>query len=221
MTTLAMLALTALALIRPDRGGAEVASGLRIEGCYNTHAMGDWDTLATAMRVSPTAFEQAGSGLSFAIGPELRWNERWGLAVTYERLLPAEREDARGRTLRLPANALLVTFEAFRRVRPALRIGVGAGGGYYQLGDEIELKALTTDLEGSGFGYHVSGLGAWTLTRGTDLTFQAGYRGAKVNVDKINRTDPRVFVPGRGFRPLDVELDFSGLSARLGIRFHT
>jgi len=94
-------------------------------------------------------------------------------------------------------------------MRPRLRIGAGAGAGYYQLGEEIESPGTDRDFEGDAFGGQAWALGEWEMTAAASVGLDVGYRWAQVPVDKVNRQSP----------PFDIDVDYSGLNTRLVLRY--
>jgi hypothetical protein len=210
---LALLALPP-ALARPAM--ATVTVGSSFFAAYNAHGMGDWNDLLAGARLPANDMKRVRTGFSLGVSPQIRWGDGFGLAAGYERLNPEAVRDGRNRTLRLTANALLLSLETGRRMFRQVRLGAMAGAGYYQLGDEVEFKPGGPDLEGHGVGFHAFGTGNWPLSPSTDARIEAGYRWADIEVESINRRPPQ-----RGFTPIDVNLDYSGLSVRFGLLFHS
>jgi hypothetical protein len=207
---LLLLVSLALTLAAPRAGEAGVALGARLFGAYNNYGMGDWDRLLAAMRIRPGTFARARDGYSMGAGGEFLLGKSLTLALTYERLVPGRMDTLFAQKLRLPANAFLLDLEYRHRIAGRFSMGAGGGGGWYQLGDEIESRDTGVNLDGTGSGGHAAWLADWAFTPNTSLGLSVGYRWARVDVSKINRKPPR----------FPVEADYSGRIARLGLRFH-
>lgn len=217
----ATIAIAVLAIVVPRPGAAAVSVGLHLYGGYDRYAMGDWADLMTGLRLPPDFYGPVDAGHTFGVGPEFLWGEHVVVAGAYERLSPAERRGPGDLSLRLPTNALTLTLRLERRAGAASRYGIGGGAGYYQAGDEVEFRPSGENFSGSGAGFHGIGIAERRLRASTFATLQVGYRRARVKVDRINGQRPTQFVRGRGLQPLDIDLDYSGLVARIGLLFHT
>ncbi|HEY2956325.1 MAG TPA: hypothetical protein VGK89_13890 [Candidatus Eisenbacteria bacterium] len=205
----AAVLLVIAALLSP-RAAAAVTFGGRAFGGYNTYAMGDWSDVLAGLRAPAGAIAPEDDGYSLGVGADLVWSASWCLTGSYERVVPGRQGEIRGRRVHLPANAVLLELEYRRRAGTRLTLGVGGGGGYYQLGEEVESPGTGQNFAGSAFGGQVYGLGERTITPVVSLGLAVGYRSAKVGVDKVDFQ-----VPTR-----DIELDYTGLTARLVLRIH-
>jgi len=209
-----LTALTLAALSVPLRptGASAIGVGVSAFGTIDTHRMGDWNAVIDELRASRDAFEPVTGGHSLGAGPQLFLGSDLSLSACYERLTPSPRNGSRGRTLQLTANAMLVSLELTHRTGRSTRVGVSGGFGYYQLGDEVEVSPGGANMEGGSLGYHVfPWLLEWTLSPAVRATFALGYRSASVGVDAIDHRPP-----GQ-----QVEVDYSGLTLRIGFLFGT
>jgi hypothetical protein len=201
--------LVAAALLAPHPAFPQAALGIRAFGGYNTYAMGDAEDIRRALFVPRSVYSAPSDGYSLGVGAELAWNPALSFTFGYERLVPGRMSEVNGEKMRLPCNTLLLEAEYRRRLRPHMRIGAGAGGGYYQLGEEVESPGTGRDFEGDAFGGQVFGLVERELTTATAIGLDIGYRWASVKVDKVNRQPPFS----------ETILDYSGLNTRLVLRY--
>ena len=202
-------ALAAAALVAAGPALAQTAVGVRVFGGYDTYAMGDAEDIRHALFIPSSEYSTPRDGYSMGVGAELAWRQSLSLTFSYERLTPGRMSEVNGQKMQLPCNALLLEAEYRRRLRPRFMIGAGLGGGYYQLGEEIESPGTDRDLEGSAFGGQAFAIGEWEMTPVATLGLDIGYRAAKVGVDHVNREPPFT----------DVEVDYSGLITRLVLRY--
>ena len=209
---LAALALAVLSVPFGPTGARAIGVGVSAFGTLDTHRMSQWNAVIDELRASGDAFEPVARGHSLGAGPQFFLGRGFGLSACYERLTPSPRSGARGRTLELSANAMLVSLELTHRAGRSTRVGVGGGFGYYQLGDEVEVSPGGANMEGGSLGYHAFPLLLErTLSPAVRATFALGYRSASVGVDAIDHRPPG--------RP--VEVDYSGLTLRIGFLFGT
>jgi hypothetical protein len=204
----AALLLVAAACLAPRPATAQ-ALGIRAFGGYNTYAMEDADDIRRGLFIPPSLYSTPKDGYSVGIGAE--WAVRPWLSVTlsYERIVVGRMAEINGQQMKLPANAVLFELEHRRRLRPRIMVGVGAGGGYYQLGEEVESPATARNYEGSSLGGQAFALGEWEMTPAVSFGLDLGYRWAKVDVSKVNATPP----------PIGIDVDYSGLHTRVVLRY--
>ena len=205
----ATLAFAAAALLAPRPALPQATIGVRAFGGYNTYAMGDLNDIMRGLFVPPGSYGDPKDGYSLGVGAELSWRPSLSFTLSYERLVPGRMSEVNGQKMQLPANALLLEAEYRRRVRPRLRLGVGGGAGYYQLGEETESPGTSRNYEGDGFGGQAFGLGEWELTPAASIGLDVGYRWAAVEVSEVNRQPPT----------FGIEMDYSGLNTRLVLRY--
>jgi hypothetical protein len=209
MARTAAWALAAAALVAAGPARAQTAVGVRVFGGYDTFAMGDAADIRRVLFVPSSEFSTPKDGYALGVGAELAWRPSLSFTLSYERLTPGRMSEVNGQKMRLPCNALLFEAEYRRRLRPRFMIGAAGGGGYYQLGEEIESPGTDRDLEGDAFGGQAFAIGEWEVTPAASVGLDIGYRAAKVSVDKVNRQPPLT----------DVEVDYSGLITRLVLRY--
>lgn len=202
-------ALVAAALLAPRPAHPQAVLGIRTFGGYDTYAMEDWNDIRRGLLIPASQFSRPKDGWSLGVGAELAWTKSLSFTLSYERMTPGRMSEVNGQKMKLPANVLLFEAEVRRRVRPRLQIGLGGGAGYYQLGEEIESPGTDRDFEGESFGGQAFGLGEWDLTSAATFGLDIGYRWAKVGVHKVNRQTPS----------FGIDVDYSGLSTRLVLRF--
>lgn len=215
------LLLATAALLMPRPAASQMSIGARAFGGYDTYSMGDWNDIRRSLFIPTSLYSRGKDGNSLGGGLELTWGRSLLFTLSYERLTPGRMNglkinpsDGRlvfdGEKLRLPCNALLLEAEYRRRLRPRLVVGVGAGGGYYQLGEEIESRLTLRNLEGSAFGGQAFALVERQITPATSIGLDLGYRSAKVDVSKVNRQTP----------PFGIDVDYSGFQSRLVLRLN-
>lgn len=204
----AALLLVAAACLAPRPADAQ-GLGIRAFGGYNTYAMGDANDIRRGLFIPTSLYSTPKDGFSLGIGGE--WSVRSWLSVTasYERLVVGRMAEINGQKMKLPANAFLLEFEHRRRLRPRVMVGVAAGGGYYQLGEEVESPATSRNYEGSSFGGQAFALGEYEWTPAASIGLDLGYRWAKVDVSKVNANPP----------PIGIDVDYSGLHTRIVLRY--
>ena len=204
----AALILVAAALLAPLPAAAQ-GLGIRVFGGYNTYAMDDANDIRRGLFLPPPFFSTPKDGFSLGIGGEWALRSWLSATVSYERLVVGRMTEVNGEKTKLPANAFLIEFEHRRRLRPRIMVGIGGGGGYYQLGEEVESPATSRNYEGSSVGGQAFALGEWEVTPAASIGLDLGYRWAKVDVSKVNATTP----------PIAIDVDYSGLHTRLVLRY--
>ena len=206
----ALAAIASIAALLAPRAADAAPYGLRLFGGYNTYAMGDWDDVRRSLFLPASLAGDPSDGHSLGVSGEMGLGQSLTLTASYERLVPGRMSEINGQQLQIPANAFLLEAEYRRRWRPRLMVGVGAGLGYYQLGDEVESPPTARNLEGESLGWQAFALGEWEWTSSLALGLDVGYRNAEVGVDEVNRHPPFT----------DTVMDYSGLHTRLFIRVH-
>ena len=205
----AALALAAAALLAPRPALPQATVGIRAFGGYNTHAMGDLDDIMRGLYVPPDSYSNPKDGYSLGVGAELAWSQSLSFTASYERVVPGRMSEVNGQKMKLPANVFLLEAEYRWRLRPRFRAGVGGGGGYYQLGEEVESPGTSRDYEGEAPGSQAFALGEWDVTPAASIGLAVGYRWALVGVDKVNRQPPK----------FAIDVDYSGLITRIVLRY--
>ena len=98
----------------------------------------------------------------------------------------------------------------FPSTNPTAKYGLAAGIGYYSVGGSLETSGATpssSDISGSGAGFHLMGVGEWTMSPNFAVTGSAGYRVASVELDRKPYSTT-------------VNADYSGFMSRLGVVFY-
>ena len=205
----AALALVVAALLVPRSALPQAATGLRTFGGYNTYAMGDANDIRRGLFIPSRTFSTPRDGHSLGVGAELALRRSLSFTASYERLVPGRMCEVNGEKMRLPANALLLEAEYRRPMGSRYRAGLGGGGGYYQLGEEVESPGTSRNFEGGTLGGQAFALGEWDMTAAVSVGLDVGYRWARVGVDKVNRQTPS----------FEIDVDYSGLNTRLVLRY--
>jgi len=203
-------ALVAAALLAPRPAHPQTVLGIRAFGGYDTYAMGDWNDIRRGLLIPASMFSRPTDGYSLGVGAELAWSKSLSFTLSYERVTPGRMSEIDGQKMKLPANVALLEAEYRRRVRPRLQLGLGAGTGYYQLGQEVESPVTARDYAGDAFGGQAFGIGEWDVTPAVTFGLDIGYRWATVSVSEVNHRPPPSF---------GIDVDYSGLSTRLVLRF--
>ena len=215
----AAVALAASVFLAPHAAHSQAAVGLRAFGGYNTYAMDDAEDIRRGLLVPASQFPQLKDGYSLGLGAELSWKPSLSFTLSYERIAVGRMSDITihdrsgnvtgSGKMQLPCNALLLEAEYRRRLKPRIVIGAAGGGGYYQLGEEVESPATDQNFQGNTVGGQAFALGEWELTPAASVGLDLGYRWAKVGVDKVNFQPP----------PRDIDVDYSGLDTRIVLRY--
>jgi hypothetical protein len=135
-------------------------------------------------------------------------NQNWMIAADWEPLRAST--ESNGAEINASANSFQLTAATFFPSATSARYGIGAGAGYYSLTGEVSGSGdpdTDGDITGSGFGFHVMGLGEWHASESFAITAGAGYRIADIEIDDSGSTDSPT-------------VNYSGLLARVGFAFY-
>jgi hypothetical protein len=194
-----------LAVLAALAGAAPPASaqiGAEVFGAFNTYNMEDWnDAIEFANGAGAEIDEINGR---FMAGPSLMISGVW------EPLFITREDESTGEELKLDGNSIQATVAYFFPTAGNARYGLGAGLGYYMLNGEAESSGGDIDIEGNALGFHLMGLGEWTVSPGFAVTGAAGYRFARIDDTEFDgaSTTPKF------------ETDYSGMTLRLGLAFY-
>jgi hypothetical protein len=202
LTAVAAMALAAAPALAMTVGG-------EVFGAFDTHSMSDWKDVTDAANASGGNIDDPTSSFGGGIGLRMWPNSNWMLAATWEPIFLTREEKVSGEDLKLDANSFQGTVGYFFPTTGPGKFGIGAGIGYYSMNGEITGPG-GGDLTGSTVGFHVMGMGEWTVSPGFAITGGAGYRVAKISDTKFNdqSSDP------------EFETDYSGLMLRAGLAFY-
>jgi hypothetical protein len=139
-------------------------------------------------------------------------NPNWQFNVGWEPIFASSDITVSGQDAKVDAGAQLFQGTAayfFPTVGPK-KFGIGAGPDILTISGSIEFPAETTDVSGTAFGFHVQGMGEWTMRPGFAIAGTAGYRFANVSDTKFDdqSSDPKS------------ETDYSGFIGRVGLAFY-
>ena len=202
-----LVALSLFALVLVPSLAAAGTFGAEVFGGFNSYSMKDVnDGITATNQGSGTDFSEVSSGLSAGLGLRMWANQNWLLSAAWEPLF-ANTESATTITAKqnLNANSFQFTGTYFMPSSSNAKYGFGAGIGYYSIGGELEVTAptaSTTKIEGSGAGFHVLGVGEWTVNKNWAFTGSAGYRVADIEIKDSNPT---------------TTADYSGFIGRVGV----
>jgi len=192
---LAVLAAAAMA-VTPMQASAAPTFGGEVFGAFNTYAMGDVNDAIEGLNGTGSEYDEIGNGMTGGLGIRMWANESWMFSGVWEPLFATSEDGLGGPELTADASSFQFTGGYFFPSATNARYGLGAGLGYYSLSEDTG--------EGSGVGFHVLGMGEWTVSRGFSLTGGAGYRVADVEVDNAG----------------GATVDYSGFMARVGLAFY-
>lgn len=198
-----LLPVAALALM-PISATAQSLFGLEVFGAFSTHNMDDANDAITVL-----GGDEVSNSLGGGISARMWATPNFLFNLTWEPIFVEE--DVPGGTINLDANSFQVGaayfFPTTATTSPfaAMRLGLGAGIGYYILGGEASGGGLTEDIEGNGIGFHVLGMAEFPVSPGFAITAGAGYRIADIEPDDAIG---------------DETIDYSGFTGRLGVAFY-
>ena len=192
---LAVLAAAAMA-VTPMQASAAPTFGGEVFGAFNTYAMGDVNDAIDALNGLGADYDNVSNGLTGGLGIRMWANESWMFSGVWEPLFITIEDGQGGPDLTADASSYQFTGSYFFPSMSSARYGIGAGLGYYTLAEDTG--------EGSGVGFHVLGMGEWTVSRGFSLTAGAGYRVADIEVDNAG----------------GATADYSGFMARVGLALY-
>ena len=189
--------------------------GGEVFGTFDTHSMSDWKDLVTQVNAAGGSMDNPTSSWGGGLGLRAWPNSTWMVAGTWEPIFLTRKENTSGDKLNLDANSFQLTGGYFFPSAGNKKFGLGAGLGFYSLGGKIE-SSPNIDLSGSTVGFHILGMGEWTMSPGFAVTGSAGYRFAKISDTK--------FDDGSGSGSISsspkTETDYSGLMLRAGLAFY-
>lgn len=196
---------------------ASVASaatfGAQVYGAFNTYAMGEWnDAIDEANAMFGNDFDNVGSGLTGGVEVRMWANSSWLVAAGWEPLFLDSEDSVSGSEVNLNAHAITVTGGYFFPTTGSARYGVAAGLGLYINAGELNSPGTSVDVRGNDVGFHLLGLGEWTVSPGFAVTAGAGYRIAKLSESELTDGTNTVDSP--------YDNDYSGLIARVGLVFY-
>src|SRR6266850_917706 len=177
MNVLAVLGVLTLAMI-PVAASAATFGG-EVYGAFNTHTMGDWnDAIDLSNSTSGSNFDNVSSDLTGGLDLRMWATPNWLFTAGWEPLFLNSEDSANpGDKLTLDANAYTFTGAYFFPSSSKAKYGLGAGLGYYVNNGTLESTGSpTVDITGSGVGFHVLGLGEWSVSPGFSVTAASGYR---------------------------------------------
>jgi hypothetical protein len=206
----AVLIAAMFALVPVSAGAATI--GGEVFGAVNTYEMDDVNNALKAENSLGANFDEIKSGFTGGLGLRMWATPSWLLQGTWEPLF-AQSEYA-GTKVNLDGNSFQAGVAYYFPSTMNSRYGIGAGVGYYSISGKVEDSGPpveTTDIDGSGVGFHVLGQGEWTVSPGFAITGGAGYRFADIDIDNID-------VNGDG--EANDTADYSGFMGRLGLAFY-
>jgi len=159
-------------------------------------------------------------GFGFGAGVRIERSRKYALQFDYNRLPASARRSGLipvnvpvEQDISVPANALLLTAEAFRQWH-GIHYGLGVGGGYYlchgNINNRVAGNALTYKVHGSGLGLHLMGIADIAISRTLHFDGALGYRSAKTGNLKVGEND-LVVADGSA-----VHANWTGMTLRLG-----
>jgi len=221
------LLLTALVIPACPAQAGTASYGVAGFGTLNSYTMSD---VNDAIDIANWGLAFAGlesisgidTGVGFGGGFRAVLNDRFWLALDYERLTGGTDYSVLGNKLELdvPANAVLASAAYLLPGAGRVRLGFGAGLGYYSSAASISVDAPDIslsgafDITGSGLGFHGFGMMDAALSQAAHFELLVGGRFAEV-------TDPVLEGPGIPDDLLQgLALDWSGVMIRGGLAFH-
>jgi len=194
---------------------ADTKFGAEVFGAFNSYSMSDVnDGIDQLNQNDGTNFDDVSSGLTGGINARMWANQNWMFSAGWEPLFLETKTDtpANGK-INLDGNSFQATGGYFFPSHSNGRYGIGAGLGYYSISGEasgVVSGGSTTDITGSTVGFHVMGMGEWTVSPGFAITAASGYRIAKISDTKF---DDQSQSP-------ELETDYSGFMGRVGLSFY-
>ncbi len=201
---------------------------MAVFGGYETRSMSDLnDAIATPGTFFPGASvntDDIKRGAGYGVGLRFWPSERVLVSFDGSRLLAKTTGSAvYGGTpysgeVSVPATAITGTLSYLFPVKDRLGLGLGAGGGYYVSTGKATAtgsgQTYSSDLNGSGLGFHALGVADILLTPRLHAEIGAGYRRAKT-------TD--VELAGATLHNADgsrSQIDWSGFMSRAGLTIY-
>lgn len=199
--------------------------GLAVFGGYGTYSMSDVneaiDTPGFLFPGATVSAEEVNGGAAFGVGVRIWQSESVLLALDASRLLAKTSGSAvfLGNTydgeLSVPATSVTFTVNYLLPGSGSLRFGIGGGAGYYICTGEGKVTgpsgSFSSDLDGSGFGFHAQGIGDLALSGNLHAEIGLGYRYAKTTDVE---SEVGVLENADGSK---AQVDWSGLTTRVGL----
>lgn len=183
--------------------------GGEVFGALNTYSMGDVNDAIQVDNSLGANFDELSNSVGGGLGVRVWPSAIWMVEACWEPLFLETQSSPTSSTWNMDANSFQVSaYRFFPNQNPNTRFGVGGGVGMYSVsGENVDpaQSPATLAIEGSGPGFHVMGLGEWTLSQGFNLTAGAGYRFASIEIDGSNN---------------NATADYSGFMGRVGLAFY-
>ncbi len=211
-----LVALSMFALAVAPSLAAAGTFGVEVFGGFNSYSMSDVNDLTKdSNQSSGTNFETVSNGLSAGLGVRMWANQNWLLSAAWEPLFAStESSTIVTEKVNLNANSFQVSGTYFVPSNTNAKYGLGAGVGYYSISGENEVTSPTPStekIEGSGPGFHVVGVGEWTVNKTWSITGSAGYRVASI---EMKDKDGDAIPTSSGS---NATADYSGFIGRAGV----
>lgn len=199
----------AVALAVPSLASA-ATFGAEVFGAYNSYAMDDANEGIETMNEGGADFSEISGGLTGGLALKMWANPNWMFSAAWEPLFVSTKDENTDDELSADGNSFQFTAGYFFPTGSSkAKYGLAAGAGHYSLSGENSIGGVTSETEGSGFGFHFMGLSEWTVSPGFAVNGGAGYRVADVTVDDGDDDDSN-----------DTTADYSGFMGRLGLSFY-
>jgi len=194
--------------------------GAEVYGAFNTYAMKDVnntiDNFNTVLQQNGISQQLDNITNGFTGGINLRmWaNPTWQFNVGWEPIFASTDITVAGvgdAKIDAKAQAFQGTAAYFFPTASQKKFGIGAGPDILTISGEVkDPTPSNADVSGTAFGFHIQGMGEWTMRPGFAITGTAGYRYASVSDTKFDSqsTDPKS------------ETDYSGFIGRVGLAFY-
>jgi hypothetical protein len=193
--------------------------GAEIYGAFNTYSMGDVndniDTINENLQQNGISeqFDKISNGFTGGIALRMWANPTWQFNVGWEPIYASSSISMAGLgDAKIDTHAQLFQGTAayfFPTVGPK-KFGIGAGPDILTISGNFDFPGEPTDVSGTAFGFHVQGMGEWTMRPGFAITGTAGYRLANVSDTKFDDKSPDP----------KLETDYSGFIGRVGLAFY-
>lgn len=183
--------------------------GVEAFGAFNTYNMEDVNDALAVDNANGYNYDELTNGMTGGLGMRMWPNSSWMLEACWEPLFLETTSSANSSTWNMDANSFQVSaYRFFPSTNPKARFGLGGGLGIYSVnGENVDPSLIPTTLkiEGSGPGFHVMGVGEWTVNPSFNLTAGAGFRFADIELDNSNNS---------------ATANYSGFTARVGMAFY-
>ena len=199
-----VLLFAVVALLVPAIGSAATI-GAEVFGAYNRYDMTDVNDAIGQANASGAGFDELTGGMTAGAGLRMWASPDWAFMAGWEPLRLSTSSSSNNETWNLNANSFQFTAARFFPSATTSKYGIGAGVGYYSIAGEYRDQTGISDINGSGVGFHVMGLGEWQMSRGFSLTAGVGYRIANIDIDNA---------------PNGETANYSGLMGRVGFAFY-